>query len=333
MKGRIWKVKAAALAAALAVSTPVLADEWDLSEDGKYWMYFDYSGEPLQDEWIEVEGKIYYLDAKGYMKTGWVTNREDGNKYYMGEDGAMVTSAFTPDGQYVGPDGVIVKRYDTYRKKVKAEVKKAAKNTGSRKKAGKSGKKSGGAEPATVKQSYFLLADLNQDGYRDLVIMDREVAIDSETGNPQLFQPDQVTAGSLVEIAVWDPEGEEFLLSAEFDESEGKERSTLYQSQQGQGVWLEIAEDEENFRLFRLGVDTSNFEGMWSFSTRLDDWGGLEYLQGQDVLEQEAWNRAVAQAKQERGNVQVRGYLPVSDENLSALVDLELTEEDLRMWQ
>ena len=59
LKGRIWKVKAAALAAALAVSTPALADEWDLSEDGKYWMYFDYSGEPLQDEWIEVEGKIY----------------------------------------------------------------------------------------------------------------------------------------------------------------------------------------------------------------------------------------------------------------------------------
>ena len=132
---------------------------------------------------------------------------------------------------------------------------------------------------------------------------------------------------------MWDPEGEEFLLSAEFDESEGKEHSTLYQSQQGQGVWLEIAEDEENFRLFRLGVDTSHFEGMWSFSTRLDDWGGLEYLQGQDVLEKETWSRAVAQAKQERGNVQVSGYLPVSDENLSALVDLELTEEDLRMWQ
>ena len=68
-------------------------------------------------------------------------------------------------------------------------------------------------------------------------------------------------------------------------------------------------------------------------STRLDDWGGLEYLQGQDVLEKETWSRAVAQAKQERGNVQVSGYLPVSDENLSALVDLELTEEDLRMWQ
>lgn len=43
---------------------------WELSDDEKYWMYM-YSGyEWAQDEWIEDQGKTYYLDSKGRMKTG-----------------------------------------------------------------------------------------------------------------------------------------------------------------------------------------------------------------------------------------------------------------------
>lgn len=69
---------------------PVFGDEWDLSEDGQYWQYYGYQDEPLKDEWIEDKGKTYYVDQNGNMKTGWVTNSNDGKRYYMGEDGAMV---------------------------------------------------------------------------------------------------------------------------------------------------------------------------------------------------------------------------------------------------
>lgn len=69
------------------------ADDWALSDDGKHWMYMESPGDPVKDEWIEDGEKLYYVDAKGYMKTGWVTNKEEGKKYYMGPDGAM---AFTP---------------------------------------------------------------------------------------------------------------------------------------------------------------------------------------------------------------------------------------------
>ena len=48
---------------------------WDLSENGKHWMFFYSPGNPAEDEWIEYEGKEYYLDSKGYMKTGWVTDK------------------------------------------------------------------------------------------------------------------------------------------------------------------------------------------------------------------------------------------------------------------
>ena len=57
---------------------------WELSDNGKYWMYFYTPGDPAMDEWIEYEGKEYYVDSKGRMKTGWVTNEVDGERYYMG---------------------------------------------------------------------------------------------------------------------------------------------------------------------------------------------------------------------------------------------------------
>lgn len=71
------------------------------------------------DEWITYDGKEYYLDAKGYMKTGWVVDKEDGSRYYMGEDGAKCYNTFTKDDKYVGPDGTALTEFDDYRKAVK----------------------------------------------------------------------------------------------------------------------------------------------------------------------------------------------------------------------
>ena len=104
----------------IAASFPAVAGEWELSEDGKYWTYCESPGNPIEDEWIEDNGKTYYLDSKGRMKTGWVTEEDSGNRYFMGEDGAMCRNTFTKDGRYVGPDGLRVERYDTYRKAVKS---------------------------------------------------------------------------------------------------------------------------------------------------------------------------------------------------------------------
>ena len=215
----------------IAASFPAVAGEWELSEDGKYWTYCESPGNPIEDEWIEDNGKTYYLDSKGRMKTGWVTEEDSGNRYFMGEDGAMCRNTFTKDGRYVGPDGLQVEAYDTYRKAVKAEIKKA----GTKKK--KSTKKAAqtGAE-AEVSQTYFLLTDLNLDGYGDLVMM--EGTEDRK---------------SLVEVAIWDVDEEEFLLSAEFDEpEEGMTVSALYQDPLGVTAWLELVETNGDFYLFQM---------------------------------------------------------------------------------
>ncbi len=297
---------------------PAQADEWDLSEDGKNWMYYDYSGEPVKDEWIEDKGKTYYLDSSGNMKTGWVTNKDDGNQYFMGEDGAMVTNMFTPDNRFVGPDGVVVEAYDTYRKSAKAEIKKNAKKTRTTKK----------SKETVNKQQYFLLTDLNRDGYQDLVVMEQEVPETAADG-----QEAAITGGNLLKIAVWDPEEEVFQLSAEFDETEKGQHSSLYLDAQGQGVWLEIRKDEETFHLFQMEMDTSRFESRWNFYTQLDDWGGLEYYLDQDAVEKDFWYASMAEAKQQRGITPLAGYLPITDENMAEQIDKPLSEDELKMWQ
>ena len=133
----------------MIMAFPAAAGEWELSEDGKYWTYCESPGTPIEDEWIEDNGKTYYVDSKGRMKTGWVTNEDTGNKYFMGEDGAMCLNTFTKDNKYVGPDGLQVERYDTYRKAVRSQIKKAARKKSQKKYTG------------DTWQQYFLMTDLN----------------------------------------------------------------------------------------------------------------------------------------------------------------------------
>jgi hypothetical protein len=311
------KKKAAALACSLVLAAAGsfcgMAGEWERSEDGKYWTYCDSPGNPREDEWIEDNGKIYYVDSKGRMKTGWVTDEDSGNKYYMGEDGAMCFNAFTKDDRYVGPDGLRVEAYDTYRKAVKSEIKKAGKKkTKSTKKISQTNTGQG----EDVSQSYFLLTDLNLDGYRDLVMME---------GTEE--------RKSLVEVAIWDAEEEEFLLSAEFDEpEEGMAVSTLYQDPLGDTVWLEMAEPNGDLHLFQMEDQEARFKSMWSFEMELDDWGGPEYRVNGVLQDKDEWDYELAEARRSRGENVLGGYLPATEENIKAQVDKVLTEEELEMW-
>ena len=131
---------------------PAAAGEWELSEDGKYWTYCDSPGNPREDEWIEDNGKIYYVDEKGRMKTGWVTDEDSGNKYLWG-GWAMCFNTFTKDDRYVGPDGLQVEAYDTYRKAVKAEIKKAGTK---KKKSTKKAAQTGAEAEVTCRRSFLL---------------------------------------------------------------------------------------------------------------------------------------------------------------------------------
>ncbi|WP_243108132.1 hypothetical protein [Clostridium sp. JN-9] len=94
------------------------ATGWDFING--YWYYLNVDGD-MATGWKFVNGNWYYLNASGSMATGWkllngswyflnpngdiAANIWIGN-YYMGSEGAMLVNTYTPDGYYVGANGL-----------------------------------------------------------------------------------------------------------------------------------------------------------------------------------------------------------------------------------
>ena len=63
--------------------------------------YCGSDGAYVTNCWVKVNGKYYYMNAAGTVtKNAWI------GSYYLGSDGAMLTNTYTPDGYYVGSDGL-----------------------------------------------------------------------------------------------------------------------------------------------------------------------------------------------------------------------------------
>ena len=81
----------------------------DLDNDGE-WNYFDpATGAQVQDQWKQIDGKWYYFEGADVLHEGQF--EYDGDLYYAGKDGAMVTGWIqdqTDGGWYnYGTDGVM----------------------------------------------------------------------------------------------------------------------------------------------------------------------------------------------------------------------------------
>lgn len=278
------------------------AGGWELSEDGTYWTYAVSPGNPITDEWFtDEDGREYYLDPKGRMKTGWVTNKEEDCKYYMGEDGAKLYNGFTPDGHYVGPDARILEKFDTYRKAVKKTLKKELK-------AGK------GLEESQLPG--FMLVDLNWDGYRDLVIVNCAM------------QPERV-----VLAAVWEPDEEELMISAESD-YQTSEKSRIVLNPASRTTWLVMeAENGLDKDYFSMSDDDLYFESRWVFRTETNDWGDMEYYVNDEEADPEEWDQSLIQISEEIGTEIPGTYLPLKAERIDPAVDCAPTPEELILWQ
>lgn len=76
---------------------------WLHNGSGWWWCRSDRTWPASQ--WEYINGEWYYFDEAGYCLTGqWV--KDEGRWYYCNESGAMLKNARTPDGFYVGGDGV-----------------------------------------------------------------------------------------------------------------------------------------------------------------------------------------------------------------------------------
>lgn len=75
-------------------------------QDGNGWWYQFSNGTYPKNCWSVIDGSYYCFDANGYRRYGWIFYN---NKwYYCGADGALMANTYTPDGYYVGSDGVWV---------------------------------------------------------------------------------------------------------------------------------------------------------------------------------------------------------------------------------
>lgn len=76
---------------------------WLHNGDGYWWCRSDRTWPVSQ--WEYIGGEWYYFDEAGYcLMDRWV--EDEGRWYYCGQSGAMLKNARTPDGFYVGGDGV-----------------------------------------------------------------------------------------------------------------------------------------------------------------------------------------------------------------------------------
>lgn len=301
--GLVCVLLAAALLMSHSLSTYAAWEgNWGLSENGKNWMYFYSPDNPAKDQWIEDDGKEYYVDARGYMKTGWVTDKSTGYKYYMGKDGAKCFNYFTPDGRYVGPDGIVLSSFDTYRKAVKKQLSSTLKEYI---------KAEGDGVPG------FCLADLNGDGYRDVVVANRVEA------------PDR-----LVMVAFWDTLEKKLKVSAEFDIKEGGETSFLTYNTERQSVWLKIMDKNGDNRNYFSVIDNDcQFENIWNFTVDMDDWGDAVYVINGQEVENDEWENLRRQAEYESGDCPVGIFSPLTEEIILQQTDQVPTQEDLPLWQ
>lgn len=82
---------------ATSVST-AKASQWVLV-NGR-WQYNDATGNPVKNNWFfdRNYGKNYFLQADGYMATGWLSY--NGKWYYLGSDGGMQTGWIIDGGKY-----------------------------------------------------------------------------------------------------------------------------------------------------------------------------------------------------------------------------------------
>lgn len=91
-----YTVIAAIAAMSMLMTIPAYAGNW--KEVSGKWMYQRSSEKYAREEWLNVDGKTYYIGSDGYMVTGW--KQLNNQWYYMDANGVMQTGWIQVDGSW-----------------------------------------------------------------------------------------------------------------------------------------------------------------------------------------------------------------------------------------
>ncbi|WP_125141370.1 hypothetical protein [Clostridium transplantifaecale] len=80
----------------MMVSMTSFAGQWEQNTTG--WWYQNDDGSYPASQWVTIDEKLYYFDADGYMKTGWVLTTQ-GNWYYLNPSGELRYDELTENGR------------------------------------------------------------------------------------------------------------------------------------------------------------------------------------------------------------------------------------------
>lgn len=94
------------LAPNIMPATVVNAAQAGWVSTGSTWKYMGSNGSYVKNAWRRIDGKWYWFEADGTMKTGW--HWEGDNRYFLTSSGAMATGWYRIDGKwhFFGENGV-----------------------------------------------------------------------------------------------------------------------------------------------------------------------------------------------------------------------------------
>ncbi|ETP72157.1 hypothetical protein UYO_1852 [Lachnospiraceae bacterium JC7] len=296
----------------LFISATMKAEAYNwLYKDGKWYYYYMYD-EPVENEWITDGGNDYYIGSQGLMTTdSWV--KDDDKNYYLGADGTKKKNTYTVSGdKFVGPDGTELKSFGKWRDEAKSSLKRII--TELNKKNTVSSEQKQYLTGLNASNAAFSLYDLNNDGYKDIVVINRE------SDNYQVL-----------DIQIWNPEDEKYLAVMELDFT-SDEIAILKREANYGDVWLVISRDINDFDFQTLRNEDYYFQDVEHYNFGYNEYGDvIYYINGMKASASE-WNSGLMYRRSSIGSELMATYHDLNDTIINEQVDKYPTDEEIALF-
>ena len=148
----------------------------DWVKEGGSWYFFLGPNEPLENEWLDYNGESYYIGSGGKMATGRFVDPEDKTEYFFDTDGRLLEDEFSKSGElYIGKGGKELRYFNEYRSFIRKELEKLKGKDFGKKREKDSGEKNAKTEEEAIHPAAFALLDINEDGYKDIILLQDKV--------------------------------------------------------------------------------------------------------------------------------------------------------------